>query len=236
MDRITSAKITGQSFARDPDFDLDAFAVQAFGSYHSEDEYGRVVWRFAPSAAAVAREFEFHPTQQVTEEPDGSLRVEFMASGQLTEKLSINAGYIFNPVTYDEGFIGDDGVDLSGQQLLSAPKHKIVLSGEFVEPVNDRLDFFTSANIIYRSEVLTNNRDPERFVFPAGEFVNLRAGVRHPDGNWTASVFVRNLTQTREPAATLPMNFQGNDDFSVRGVPNAGLTTRVVGASVGFNF
>jgi predicted DNA-binding transcriptional regulator YafY len=81
MDRISSAKITGQSFARDPDFDLDTFAVQAFGSYHSDAEYGRVVWRFAPSAAAVAREFEFHPTQQVTDEHDGGLRVEFMALG-----------------------------------------------------------------------------------------------------------------------------------------------------------
>ena len=81
MDRIVSAKITGHSFARDPNFDLEAFAVQAFGSYHSEAEYGKVVWRFTPSAAAVAREFEFHPTQQVTEEPDGSLRVEFTVSG-----------------------------------------------------------------------------------------------------------------------------------------------------------
>lgn len=81
MDRITSAKITGHSFARDPDFDLDAFAIQAFGSFHSEAEYGRVVWRFAPSAAAVARDFEFHPTQRLIDEPDGSLRVEFIASG-----------------------------------------------------------------------------------------------------------------------------------------------------------
>ena len=38
------------------------------------------MWRLAPSVAAVAREFEFYSTQQVTEEPDGSLRVEFMAS------------------------------------------------------------------------------------------------------------------------------------------------------------
>lgn len=81
MDRITSAKITGQSFARDPEFSLDDFAVQAFGSYHSDAEHGRVVWRFAPSAAAVARAFEFHPTQHMMEEPDGSLRVEFTASG-----------------------------------------------------------------------------------------------------------------------------------------------------------
>ena len=81
LDRLTRAKITGQSFARDPDFDLDAYAAQSFGSYHSEAEYQPVVWRFAPSAAAAAREFAFHPNQVVTEEPDGALRVAFTASG-----------------------------------------------------------------------------------------------------------------------------------------------------------
>ena len=81
LDRITRAKITGQSFARDPDFDLDTYAAQSFGSYHSDLEYQSVIWRFAPSAAAAAREFAFHPNQVVTEEPDGALRVEFTASG-----------------------------------------------------------------------------------------------------------------------------------------------------------
>lgn len=81
LDRISSAEITGQSFARDPDFDLNAYAAQSFGSYHSDAEYQPVIWRFAPSAAAAAREFEFHPNQVVIEEPDGALRVEFTASG-----------------------------------------------------------------------------------------------------------------------------------------------------------
>lgn len=81
IDRITSAKILGSSFVRDPDFDLDAFAAKAFGSFHSKAEFGLVVWRFSPSAAATAREFEFHPKQSVVEEQDGSLRVEFTASG-----------------------------------------------------------------------------------------------------------------------------------------------------------
>lgn len=161
---------------------------------------------------------------------------ELMASGQVTQKLSLNGGYIFNPVTYPDGFIGDDGTDLSGAQILAAPRHKFVLAGEYVEPVNNALEFFTSANLIYRSDIRLSNRDTARFVFPAGEFINLRAGLRHPDGNWTASIFVRNLTQTREPTAVLPMNFRGEDDISVRGLPVAGLTTRVVGASLGFNF
>ena len=81
LDRITKANITGQSFIRDADFDLDAYAAQSFGSYHSDAEYQPVIWRFAPSAPAAAREFAFHPNQVVTEEPDGALRVEFTASG-----------------------------------------------------------------------------------------------------------------------------------------------------------
>ena len=81
LDRIASAKITGQSFARDPDFDLDTYAAQSFGSYHSDAEHQPVMWRFTPSAAAAAREFALHPNQVVTEEPDGALRVTFTASG-----------------------------------------------------------------------------------------------------------------------------------------------------------
>ena len=81
LDRIASAKITGQSFPRDPGFDLDAYAAQSFGSYHSDVEYQSVNWRFAPSAAAAAREFAFHPNQVVTDEPDGALSVAFTASG-----------------------------------------------------------------------------------------------------------------------------------------------------------
>lgn len=40
-------------------------------------------WRFAPSAADVARTFIFHPDQQVQDEADGSLTVRFTAGGWL---------------------------------------------------------------------------------------------------------------------------------------------------------
>jgi hypothetical protein len=42
-----------------------------------------VEWRFAPSAADVARTFIFHPDQQVQDEADGSLTVRFTAGGWL---------------------------------------------------------------------------------------------------------------------------------------------------------
>lgn len=81
LDRIETARITGRSFARDRNFDLSAHAARGFGSYHSEAEYGPVVWRFTPDAAKTARDFVFHPNQRTAEESDGSLIVRFEASG-----------------------------------------------------------------------------------------------------------------------------------------------------------
>jgi len=83
LDRIRAARITGQSFARDPEFDLARFSARAFGSFHSDSEYGPVVWHFSPEAAAVARQFVFHPEQEMIDEPDGSLIVRFTASGHM---------------------------------------------------------------------------------------------------------------------------------------------------------
>ena len=83
LDRIASASLLQNSFLRDPDFDLGRHAARAFGSFHSEAEYGPVEWRFAPSAAAVARTFIFHPDQHMQDEADGGLTVRFSAGGWL---------------------------------------------------------------------------------------------------------------------------------------------------------
>ncbi len=165
-----------------------------------------------------------------------SYGIETSVSGQVTRNLSLNFGYTFNPATYRDGFRGDDGFILGGHQVLSSPRHKLVLSGEYVQPISNALEGFFSTNIVYRSRTLLSNRDPARFSFPAGETVNIRLGIRHPDGKWTASIFARNLTRDRQPIGFLPLNFAGQDDLGLRGWPVAGLTTRLVGASVGFNF
>jgi len=83
MDRVLEARLEPDSFQRDPAFDLEIHAGRAFGSFHREAEYDEVLWRFAPSAAPVARDFVFHPGQEMIEEPDGSLSVRFRAAGWL---------------------------------------------------------------------------------------------------------------------------------------------------------
>jgi len=81
LDRISKMVGTATLFERDPDFDIQTYSQTAFGSYFSKNEHGPVRWRFNPRAARVAREFVFHPTQVLTDLDDGSLLVEFKASG-----------------------------------------------------------------------------------------------------------------------------------------------------------
>ncbi len=83
LDRVRSARLEADSFHRDETFSLDDHAARAFGSFHADQEYGSVVWRFSPSASPVAREFIFHPRQELIDDPDGSLIVRFEASGWL---------------------------------------------------------------------------------------------------------------------------------------------------------
>ena len=161
---------------------------------------------------------------------------EFNVFGEITSGFSINAGYQFNDVKYPNGFLGDDGVDIGGRQFLQAPKHKFTLSGDYAFPISGNTEVFVNANVIYKSEVLLAQRSPDAFVYPAHELVNGGFGVRDADGGWTASVFVRNLTKEREPTGYLASAFQGQVDGGVRAWPVSGLTARVVGVSVGFDF
>ncbi|KPP98464.1 MAG: putative transcriptional regulator [Rhodobacteraceae bacterium HLUCCA12] len=83
LDRIRQARLGETLFRRDPDFNLNDHSARAFGSFHSDAEFGEVVWRFTPAAAKVARDFVFHPRQSFTEEPGGALTVRFQACGWL---------------------------------------------------------------------------------------------------------------------------------------------------------
>lgn len=71
--------MTANIFERPPDFDLSAWMQRSFGVW--QEEIYDVVWRFTPEAAADARLYLFHPTQVMTDEPDGSLTVSFRAGG-----------------------------------------------------------------------------------------------------------------------------------------------------------
>ncbi len=83
MDKIHVADVLEESFSFSSDFTLPNYAAQAFGVYQDPEQYGEVIWRFAPEAAERAAEFRFHPTQVFETQNDGSLIVRFHAAGWL---------------------------------------------------------------------------------------------------------------------------------------------------------
>ena len=78
---VTAVTLLDDGFVAQSDFSLRSFASQSFGVF--QERPAKVAWRFSAKAAPDAREFNFHPTQRLTEQPDGSLIVELEAGGLL---------------------------------------------------------------------------------------------------------------------------------------------------------
>lgn len=81
LDRIRAVEVMDVPAGPPEDFDLQAFADRSFGVY--QDEVQDVVLRISPEGAEDALGWRFHPTQQVEQQPDGSVIVRFRASGML---------------------------------------------------------------------------------------------------------------------------------------------------------
>ncbi len=161
---------------------------------------------------------------------------ELTAMGEILPGFNVNTGYQYNDIKFPAGYLGDDGGALGGTQFLNAPKHKFTISGDYGLPLGDSMELFLNANLIYKTKVLLAARADPRYRYPAHEIINLGFGFRHPDGDWNASLFVRNLTKEREPTAYLASTFAGAADGGIRAWPIAGLTARVVGVRAGFEF
>lgn len=79
LDRIEAVEVTDEPGAPPEDFDLKAYAERSFGVFQEDPEDVEI--RFDASAAPDARAYVFHPTQSLTDEPDGALTVRFRAGG-----------------------------------------------------------------------------------------------------------------------------------------------------------
>jgi predicted DNA-binding transcriptional regulator YafY len=78
---IERVELLDKSFVRKEQFSLAAYAARSFGVFQEKPR--RVIWKFDKQAAEQAKEFLFHPTQEVEAQPDGSLIVRFTAGGAL---------------------------------------------------------------------------------------------------------------------------------------------------------
>lgn len=92
LDRITGARLSDDPGTVPDGFDLDDWLAQSFGIWR-EDTYP-IVLRIFPEAAPRAREWQFHPRQEIDELADGGMLVRFSAGGlrEIAEHLFQWAG------------------------------------------------------------------------------------------------------------------------------------------------
>ena len=76
---VSEARITDETFERNPAFDLRVYAERSFGTF--QERPFDVVLRFDVEGAPDAKVFRFHPSQSTAENSDGSLTVRFKAGG-----------------------------------------------------------------------------------------------------------------------------------------------------------
>lgn len=78
---IESADLEPHAAIPPKDFSLTRYLERSFGIW--QEEPFDVHWRFSPAVAKDAAEFDFHPTQKISWDDDGSLHVRFRAGGVL---------------------------------------------------------------------------------------------------------------------------------------------------------
>ena len=76
LDRINSVTTSTEKFSRPTDFQLADHLASTFGVFHSTGDPQQVRIRFQPEVVRYIQEHRWHPSQILTEQPDGSVLVE----------------------------------------------------------------------------------------------------------------------------------------------------------------
>ena len=80
LHKIKKLQPTSQYFEKDEDFDLKKYLSRSFGIYQDIDTM-KVKLLFSPNVKDEILNYQLHPTQQITNNPDGTTTVTFEAGG-----------------------------------------------------------------------------------------------------------------------------------------------------------
>lgn len=80
LDGLHDVKPTHEHF-NPGKFDLEKYAAESFGAYHSEHGPYDVKWRADADIADKIQRYVFHPTQKFIPQPDGSVIIKMRADG-----------------------------------------------------------------------------------------------------------------------------------------------------------
>jgi predicted DNA-binding transcriptional regulator YafY len=119
LDRIRDPRLSADPGQIPDGFDLDDWLAQSFGIWREDTHL--IVLRVLPEAAPRAREWQFHPRQNVEELANGGLLIRFSAGGlrEIAEHLFQWAGEL---------------VIEGPEELKSVMRERIALAAAMMEP------------------------------------------------------------------------------------------------------
>ena len=149
--------------------------------------------------------------------------------------IGLGIGYTDAKFTEDVSFGGSYIFASSGSKLPDVPKWTGNIRAIYNFPLTDTMEGFIRGTLSYRSERQTfptiGTQDGR--VKDAYELLNIRVGVNIQE-NWTALVFVENLTNAQPSFTGLPLPSFGTE---IGGYPvDYTLRPRTIGASVRYDF
>ena len=77
--RIAAVEATGKTFDRSDSFSIDQYLSKSFGVFKGDESY-KIRVRFSKTVSPIIREKQWHPTQQIKENIDGSLELSLNLS------------------------------------------------------------------------------------------------------------------------------------------------------------
>ena len=130
--------------------------------------------------------------------------VEIDLFGKPLPNLTLNGGFIYNPVTYPDQYTGSDGTEIGGTQMTGAPKYKFNLSGEYVVNFANDYQGFVAVDTTYKSLVHIYPSTDANFDVAAHWITGAKIGVRFPDRMTTLALYARNIGNTPDPVNIYP--------------------------------
>ena len=158
--------------------------------------------------------------------------------GRIGNHLRINANFIYNLVSYPDGFKAQDGTNLGGMQLANAPKFSASLYSDYDFPLTDSIDGFIGFDLAYKSaERLSDLSASQYFVYGKYATVGARVGAK-VDNRWRIALYAQNLTNHNAPQQFAALANQNGSRVpaNVYGVFNTAQGLRQVGLQASMEF